>query len=58
MGQIAPINRTFTATIEDRDGWACVNWPESVAFFGSTKSVKVERYHEWYCLPDSFFAMG
>jgi len=42
MGQITPINKTFQATIEDRDGWACVVWPESVLFFGSTRSVKVK----------------
>jgi len=42
MGQIAPINKTFQAIIEDRDGWACVVWPESVLFFGSTRSVKVK----------------
>ena len=41
MRQIAPINKTFKATIEDRDGWAYVKWPESVAFFGSARSVKV-----------------
>lgn len=35
------IDKTFTATIEDRNGWTLVAWPESVAFFGSTKSVKV-----------------
>ena len=42
MGQITPIKKTFQATIEDRDGWACVVWPESVLFFGSTRSVKVK----------------
>lgn len=36
------IRKTFHATIEDRNGWICVMWPESVAFFGSTKSVKVK----------------
>lgn len=35
------INKTFTAKIEDRGGWVMVVWPESVEFFGSTKSVKV-----------------
>ncbi len=41
MGQIAPVDKTFTATIEDRGGWACVQWSDSVSFFGSAKSVKV-----------------
>jgi hypothetical protein len=38
MALNATINKTFNATIEDRDGWICVVWPESVSFFGSTKS--------------------
>jgi hypothetical protein len=42
MALNATINKTFNATIEDRDGWICVVWPESVSFFGSTKSVKVK----------------
>lgn len=41
MAQIKPIKKTFTATIQDKNGWVCIIWPESVAFFGSTKSVKV-----------------
>jgi len=38
-----PINKTFTAKIEKRPdlGWIHVMWPESVSYFGSTKSVKV-----------------
>ena len=32
MGQITPLKKTFQATIEDRDGWACVVWPKSVTF--------------------------
>ena len=43
MGQITPINKTFKATIKDRDGWACVLWLESVPFFGSTRFVLEER---------------
>lgn len=35
------IHQTFQATIENRGGWAAVVWPESVAFFGSTRSIKV-----------------
>ena len=58
MRQIAPINRTFTATIEDRDGWACVNWPESVAFFGSTKSVKVRGTMNGIAFQTAFLPWG
>ncbi|MGO8950883.1 MAG: DUF1905 domain-containing protein [Ktedonobacterales bacterium] len=35
------INKTFQAVIEDRGGWSVVVWPESVAFFGSSRSIKV-----------------
>lgn len=36
------INKTFTAVIEDRGGWVMVVWPDSVKFFGSTRSIKVK----------------
>ncbi len=36
------INKTFTALIEDRNGWICVAWPESVSYFGTSKAVKVQ----------------
>ena len=36
------INKTFHAIIEERGAWACVVWPESVTFFGSTRSIKVK----------------
>lgn len=38
-----PIDKTFTAKIEKRTdlGWIHISWPESVTYFGSTKSVKV-----------------
>jgi uncharacterized protein DUF1905 len=36
------INQMFQATIEERGGWTVVVWPESVAFFGSTRSIKVK----------------
>lgn len=42
MAHNATIKKIFNATIEDRDGWICVVWPESVSFFGSTRSVKVK----------------
>ena len=58
MGQIAPIHKTFTAIIEDRAGWACVNWPESVAFFGSTKSVKVRGSMNGIAFQTAFLPWG
>jgi hypothetical protein len=56
--QTTPINQTFKATIEDRDGWACVVWSESVTFFGSTKAVKVKCAMNGVCLPDGLSAVG
>lgn len=42
MKEAAPINKTFTSEIGvHENGWMCVRWPESVAYFGSTKAVKV-----------------
>jgi Domain of unknown function (DUF1905) len=58
MGQIAPINRAFTATIEDSDGWARVNWLESVACFGSTKSVKVRGTMNGIAFQTAFLPWG
>ncbi len=36
------INKTIKVVIENLNGWTCITWPESVAFFGSTRSVKVK----------------
>ncbi len=58
MGQIAPVHKTFTATIEDRNGWACVTWPASVAFFGSTKSVKVRGTMNGIAFQTAFMPWG
>ena len=58
MGQIAPINTTFQATIEDRDRWACIQWPESVVFFGSTKSVKVRGTMNGIAFQTAFLPWG
>jgi hypothetical protein len=58
MGQITPINKTFQATIEDRDGWACVVWPESVLFFGSTRSVKVKGTMNGIAFQTAFLPWG
>jgi hypothetical protein len=58
MGQIAPINKTFTATIEERGSWASVVWPGSVAFFGSTKSVKVRGTMNGVAFQTAFMPWG
>ena len=58
MGQVAPINKTFKTTIEDRDGWAYVKWPESVAFFGSTRSVKVRGTMNGIAFQTAFLPWG
>jgi hypothetical protein len=58
MGQIAPIHKTFTATIEVRGNWACVNWPGSVAFFGSTRPVKVRGTMNGIAFQTTFLPWG
>src|SRR5258708_11169955 len=58
MGQITPINKTFKATIEDRNGWACVVWTESATFFGSTRSVKVKGTMEGVAFQSAFMPLG
>ncbi len=35
------IHKTFQAMLEERGNWTVVVWPESVAFFGSSRSIKV-----------------
>lgn len=58
MGQTTPIDRTFKATIEDREGWTCVVWPESVTFFGSTKAVKVKGAMNGVAFQTAFLPWG
>jgi hypothetical protein len=58
MGHIAPIHKTFTATIEVRGNWTCVNWPGSVAFFGSTRSVKVRGTMNGIAFQTAFLPWG
>ena len=58
MGQITPIHKTFKATIEVRGNWACVVWPESVTFFGSTKSVKVKGTMDGVAFQTAFLPWG
>lgn len=53
------INKTFTAKIEKRgEGWTLVVWPESVAFFGSTKSVKVQGTMDGIPFQTAFMPWG
>jgi len=58
MGQITPLHKTFQATIENRNGWACVVWPESVLFFGSTRSVKVKGMMDGIAFQTAFLPWG
>ena len=58
MGQIAPLHQTFTATIEVRGNWACVTWPGSVAFFGSTRPVKVRGTMNGSAFQTTFLPWG
>ena len=58
MGQITPIHKTFTATIEVRGNWACVVWPESATFFGSTRSVKVRGTMNGIAFQTAFLPWG
>jgi hypothetical protein len=58
MGKIAAINKTFKAAIEVRGNWACVVWPESATFFGSTKSVKVKGTMNGVAFQTAFLPWG
>lgn len=58
MEQITSIHKTFKATIEDRDGWVCVVWPESVLFFGSTRSVRVKGTMNGVAFQTAFLPWG
>lgn len=58
MAHNAIVKKTFNATIEDRDGWTCVMWPESVSFFGSTKSVKVKGTMNGVAFQTAFMPWG
>jgi hypothetical protein len=59
LGQIAPIQKTFKATIvEDPNGFACVVWPESISFFGSTRSVKVKGTMNGVAFQSAFLPWG
>src|ERR1051326_1221852 len=53
------INKTFTARIQQTDnGFAIIVWPESVAFFGSTKSVKVKGTMDGQSFQTAFMPWG
>lgn len=53
-----PIDKSFSAKLEDRNGWMCVAWPESVAYFGSTKSVRVKGTMEGVAFQTAFMPWG
>lgn len=52
------IDKTFTAIIENLNGWTCVTWPESVTFFGSTRSVKVKGTMDSVAFQTAFMPWG
>ncbi len=52
------IHKTFQATIVDRGSWSAVVWPESVAFFGSTKSIKVSGTMDGVPFQTAFLPWG
>jgi hypothetical protein len=53
------INKTFTVKIETKEGgWMFVVWPESVAFFGSTRSVKVRGIMDGVEFQTAFLPWG
>lgn len=58
MREITPINKTFSATIEARGNWASVVWPESVAFFGSTRPAKVRGTMNGVAFQTTFLPWG
>ena len=54
-----PINRSFTAKIGvHTNNWTCVQWPESVAFFGSTKPAKVRGTMKGVAFEATFLPTG
>src|SRR5258708_39658941 len=52
------IKKTFHATIESRNGFTYVIWSESVAFFGSTRSIKVKGTMEGIPFQTAFLPWG
>ena len=52
------INKTLTVTIENLNGWTCITWPESVAFFGSTRSIKVKGTMDGVAFQSAFMPWG
>jgi hypothetical protein len=52
------INKPFQAIIEDRGTWSSVVWPESVAFFGSTRSIKVQGTMDGVPFQTAFLPWG
>lgn len=53
------IEKTFTTQIRQTDnGYALIVWPESVAFFGSAKSVKVKGTMDGQSFQTAFMPVG
>jgi len=57
-GTDRPIQEAYTATIEVRGIWACVNWAGSVAFFGSTRPVKARGTMNGIAFQTTFLPWG
>jgi len=52
------INKTFQAILEARGNWTAVVWPESVAYFESTRSIKVKGTMDGVPFETSFLPWG